>query len=70
MNRFRLDGLIYSLKSSLQLNMCQELHIFVFVYMHVFGCKLSLFRLCDSDFGITPADDIAIGSLELRFYST
>ena len=29
--------------------------------MHVFGCKLSLVRLCDSDFGITPVDDIAIG---------
>jgi hypothetical protein len=29
--------------------------------MYVFGCKLSLFRLCDSDFGITPVDDIAIG---------
>jgi hypothetical protein len=25
---------------------------------YVFGCKLSLFRLCDSDFGITPVDDI------------
>jgi hypothetical protein len=29
--------------------------------MYVFGCKLSLFRLCDSDFGITPVDDITIG---------
>ena len=26
----------------------------------VFGCRLSLFRLCDSDFGITPADIIII----------
>jgi hypothetical protein len=25
--------------------------------MYVFGCKLSLFGLCDSDFGITPVDD-------------
>jgi len=41
--------------------MCQELQIFVFVYKYVFGCKLSLFRLCDSDFGIAPVDDIAIG---------
>jgi hypothetical protein len=28
---------------------------------YVYGCKLSLFRLCDSDFGITPVDDITIG---------
>jgi len=25
------------------------------------GCKLSLVRLCDSDFGITPVDDITVG---------
>jgi hypothetical protein len=29
--------------------------------MCVLGCKLSLVRLCDSDFGITPVDDITIG---------
>ena len=29
--------------------------------MYVFGCKLRLVRLCDSDFGITPVDDITIG---------
>jgi len=29
--------------------------------MYVFGCQLSLFRLCDSDVGITPVDDITIG---------
>jgi hypothetical protein len=28
--------------------------------IYVFGCKLSLFRLRDSDFGITPVDDITI----------
>jgi hypothetical protein len=28
--------------------------------MYVFGCKLSLFRLCDSDFGITTVDYITI----------
>jgi len=31
------------------------------IYVLVFGCKLSRFRLCDSDFGITPLDDITIG---------
>jgi len=31
------------------------------ICMYVFGCKLSLFRLCGSDFGITPVDDITIG---------
>ena len=41
--------------------MCQELQIFAFVYIYVFGCKLSVVRLCDSDFGITPVDDITIG---------
>jgi hypothetical protein len=40
--------------------MCQELQIFAFIYMH-FGCRSSLFRLCDSDFGITAVDDITIG---------
>ena len=29
--------------------------------MYVFGCNLGLFRFCDSDFGITPVDDITIG---------
>jgi len=29
--------------------------------MYVFGCKLSLVRLWDSDFGITPVDDIISG---------
>jgi len=29
--------------------------------IYLFGCKLSLVRLCDSDFGITPVDDITIG---------
>ena len=28
--------------------------------MYVFGCRSSLFRLCDSDFGITPVDGITI----------
>jgi len=30
-------------------------------FMYIFGCKLSLDRLCDSDFGITPVGDIIIG---------
>jgi len=29
--------------------------------MYVLGCRLSLFRLCDSDFGITAVDDITNG---------
>jgi len=33
-NRIRLCCLICSLKSFLQLNMCQELHIFAFIYMY------------------------------------
>jgi len=41
--------------------------MYVYIYMCVcvcvcvFGCKLSLVRLCNSDFGITPVDDITIG---------
>jgi len=31
------------------------------ICMYVFGCKLSLVRICDSDFGITPVDDITMG---------
>jgi len=29
--------------------------------IYVLGCRLSFVRLCDSDFGITPVDDITIG---------
>ena len=58
-NRIRLDGLIYSLKSPLQLNMCQELQIFVFVCTYS-GASQVFLRLCDSDFGITPVDDITV----------
>jgi len=28
------------------------------ISMHVFGCRLSLFRLCINDFGIASVDDI------------
>jgi len=31
------------------------------ICVYVFGCKLILFRLCDSDFGITSVDDNTIG---------
>jgi len=34
MNRISLGGLICSLKSFLQVNMCQELQIFAAVYMY------------------------------------
>ena len=50
---------MYSLKSFLQLNMCRELQIFAFVCM--FSGANCLFRLCDSDFRITPVGYIAIG---------
>ena len=38
--------------------------------MYVFGCKLSLVRLCDCDFGITPQMILLSGSLVLPFAST
>ena len=34
---------------------------FLKLYIYVLGCKLSVVRLCDSDFGITAADDITVG---------
>ena len=37
------------------------------ICIYVFGCKLSLFRLCDSDFGITPVEDIIIGIICAAF---
>ena len=40
--------------------MFQKLQIFAF-FLYVLGCKLSLFRLCGSNFGITPVDDITNG---------
>ena len=36
--------------------------------IYVFGCKLSLVRLCDSDFGITPVDGITIGITCAAFF--
>ena len=35
-NRIRLGGLIWSLKSYIQLNMCQELQIFAVVYIYMY----------------------------------
>jgi len=35
--------------------------------MYVLGCKLSLVRLCDSDFGFAPVDDITIGTTFAAF---
>ena len=42
--------------------MCQELQIFavVYIYIYLLGCKLSLVRLYDSVFEITPVEDITI----------
>jgi len=36
--------------------------------VYVLGCRLSPVRLCDSDFGITPVDDITIGINCAAFY--
>ena len=60
-NRIRLGGLTCSLKSFLRDWTCAKNYRFLQLYIYVFGCKLSLIRLCDSDFGITPVDDITIG---------
>ena len=55
MNKIRLRGLICSFKS------VKNYRFLHFVCMYVLGCKLRLVRLCDSDFGITPVDDISTG---------
>jgi len=47
--------------------MCQELQIVAFVYMYLGPSPV---RLCDSDFGITPIDDITIGITCAVFAST
>ena len=39
---------------------CAKNYIFLHLYI-LFGCKLSPFRFCGSDFGITPVHDITIG---------
>jgi len=31
------------------------------ICVYALGCKLSVVRHCDSDFGITPVDDITVG---------
>jgi len=35
--------------------------------IHILGCKLRLFGLCDGDNGITPVDDITIGIFCVAF---
>jgi len=42
------------------------------ICIYVSGCRLSLFRPCDNDFGITPVDDITFissggGSSSIRY---
>ena len=59
-NRIRLGGLICSLKSFLQLNMCQELQIFAVVYMYSVGrVAQSVLRLTT---GWTVRDRIPVGT--------
>ena len=36
--------------------------------MYVLGCRLSVVRLCDSDFGITAVDDITVGIICAAVY--
>jgi hypothetical protein len=57
-NRIRLSGLICSLKF-LTIEHVPRIPDFCSC-IYIFGCKLSLVRLHDSDFGITPVDDITI----------
>ena len=59
-NRIRLGGLICSLKKFLTIEHVLRITDFCSC-IYVLGCRLSLVRLCDSDFGITPIDDITIG---------
>jgi hypothetical protein len=62
-NRIRLGGLICSLKSFLQFNMCQKLQIFAPIYMYSGASKVML------DFVIVTFE-LLMGSLVLPFAST
>jgi hypothetical protein len=59
-NSNRLGGLICNLKSFLTIEHVPKITDFC-ICMYVLGCKLSLFRLCHSGFGITAVDDITNG---------
>ena len=59
-NRIRFGGLICGFKTFLTIEHVPRIADFC-GSIYVFVCKLSLVRLCDSDFGITPVDDITIG---------
>ena len=58
-NRIRLSGLILYFRKFLTIEHVPRIADFC-ICIYVFGCKLSLVRLCDSDFGFTPVDDITI----------
>ena len=55
-----LGGLICSPKSFLKIERIPRITDSC-SFIYVFGCRLSLVRLCDSDFGITALDYITIG---------
>jgi hypothetical protein len=59
-NRIRLGGLIFSLKKFLAIEYVPRITDFCSC-IYVLGCKLSVVRLCGSDFGITSVDDITVG---------
>ena len=59
-NRIRLDGLIYNFKKFPTIEHVPRITDFC-ICMYVFGCRLSLFILCDSDFGNTPVDGVTNG---------
>ena len=59
-NKIRLGGLIYNFKKFLAIEHVPRITDFC-ICMYVLGCRSSLFRLCDNDFGITPVDEITNG---------
>ena len=63
-NRIRFGGLICGFKTFLTIEHVPRIADIcncIYIYIYIFECKLSLVRLCDSDFGIIPADGITIG---------
>ena len=65
-NSIRLGVLICSLKQLLTIEHVPRITDFC-ICVYVFGCRLSPVRLCDSDFGIIPVDDISIGMTRAAF---
>jgi len=65
-SRIGLGGLICSLNKFRTIEHVPRITDFC-ICIYVLGCKLSFVRPCDSDFGINPVGDIAVGIICTAF---